>query len=126
MLTRSVLAATLAFGLWGCKPDQTTLNSDLVGACTVGDVATARSLLESGANPNSIDKDPNRGFSALVLSITSPVLLDLLLSEGANPNLADANGLLPLSYAVSGGDVDSVKVLVAYGAKVDMQEPNDG
>jgi hypothetical protein len=49
------------------------------------------------------------------------VLLDLLVKQGANPNIGADTGETPLHYAVRMGREDVVKFLVASGAEVDMK-----
>jgi ankyrin repeat protein len=47
----------------------------------------------------------------------------LLLDCGANPNLRDYEGNAALHYAVYGKDIESVKLLLKYGADVNSQVP---
>jgi len=42
-----------------------------------------------------------------------------LLRRGANPNLKDSNGCVPLHYAAESGNLDVVKLLVTHHANVD-------
>lgn len=42
-----------------------------------------------------------------------------LLKRGANPNLKDSNGCVPLHYAAESGSLDVVKLLINHHANVD-------
>lgn len=48
---------------------------------------------------------------------TEPKVIEFLLKNGANPNEQDDNGNTPLHYAAQNGDIESVKLLLAYNAK---------
>ncbi len=54
-----------------------------------------------------------------------PVVVKALLSAGANPNLKNANGSTALEYALFSGSTESVKLLLAAGAKLD-EKPSEG
>ena len=51
-------------------------------------------------------------------------MVKFLLSEGANPSVAEANGITPLHWAASHGDLETVQSLVAGGA--DLKAKNGG
>jgi len=42
-----------------------------------------------------------------------------LLKRGANPNLKDINGFVPLHYAAKYGNLEIIKVLMSYHTYVD-------
>ena len=42
-----------------------------------------------------------------------------LLKRGANPNLKDINGCVPLHYAAESGSLDVIKLLLNHHANVD-------
>ena len=44
----------------------------------------------------------------------------MLLDAGADPNLADANGVAPYVFAAQRGHVDAAKLLLKRGAKDDL------
>ena len=89
-------------------------STPLLFAARVGDVESARILLEAGADVN--DALPN-GTSALVEAAHSSqqAVGALLLEKGANPNVAAA-GYTALHAAVLRGGLDLVKALLAHGA----------
>lgn len=101
------------------------LNKSLIAACTANDVATVKSCLEAGADPNAVDPNPYRGFRALTLGLESAEITRLLLSHGADPNLTDKNEMTPLTYAPSTASVAVFEQLLAAGGNV-HQLDSDG
>ena len=79
-----------------------------------GDVASARALLEAGAD---VDDTAAAGTSALVVAAHSGhgALAELLLERGADPNAAEA-GYTALHAAVLRGQGPLVRALLAHGA----------
>lgn len=111
----------------GCGSCQGDLDAALIKAVDAGDLAKTRELLSQGANPNTRDPDPARGWPVLVPSLEHPDILDLLLEKGADPNLRTSGGLSPLSFAVGVATEtgpEPVKRLVAAGARLDARGPN--
>lgn len=49
-------------------------------------------------------------------------VLDLLLSRGASPHIADSLGVSPLHYEAGQGDCEAVKLMLAYGADPNKQD----
>ena len=83
-------------------------------AASSGDVASARALLDRGAEINDAAAE---GYSALVLAAfagNGPVAR-LLVERGADPNAAGA-GYAALHAAVLRGDIETIKALLAKGA----------
>ena len=91
----------------------------LLFAARVGDVESARRLLQAGADANDAQPD---GISALVLAAHSGHggVGALLVERGADPN-AFASGYTALHAAVLRSDLDLVKALLAHGADPDRR-----
>jgi ankyrin repeat protein len=108
----------------------------LMFAAQQSSLEAAQALLAAGAR---IDDRAPDGSSPLLLSLsgTHPVgaanvTLDrsdglplLLLSKGANPNLADADGYTPLHWAAERGRLALVKALLAAGANPNARVSKD-
>ena len=86
----------------------------LMFAARVGDLASARLLVEAGANVNDQDA---WGVSATVLAAHSGYseLVEFLLGKGADPNLAKA-GFTALHAAIMRRDEKMTRTLLAHGA----------
>jgi len=107
------MAVCLA-GFQGAKnPD---LNARLIDSCFLGDAGKVNRLIDAGANPNSFDKNPYRGFSALTSALDHPEVVTVLLKRGADPNLIDRNDLVPAQYAASVRSAKCLKLLLDAGA----------
>jgi ankyrin repeat protein len=89
-------------------------NTALTFAARVGDFASARTLVNAGADVNDADA---RGVSTTVLAAHSGFgdLVEFFLDEGANPNAAEA-GFSALHVAIMRRDEDLGRVLLAHGA----------
>ena len=89
-------------------------STPLLFAARSGDAASARLLLDAGADPNDALPD---GLPALTLAAYSGhgAVAAVLLERGADPNAA-AIGFTALHAAVLRPDVDLVRALVARGA----------
>lgn len=48
-------------------------------------------------------------------------MVSFLLTQGANPNIQEASGLTALHWAVSHGNIATVKALLAGGANLNLQ-----
>ena len=91
----------------------------LLFAAQVGDAASAKLLLDAGANVNDTAAD---GRSALVLATFAghTSAARLLIDAGADPNAAAA-GYTALHAAALRGDLASVRALLAKGANPNAQ-----
>ncbi len=82
-----------------------------------GDVATVRTVLDAGGDPNEEDPD---GFTVLYIAVVSnrTDVARLLIARGANVNAVDRRGMTPLLYAASAdfGDPSMVDLLLKSGA----------
>ena len=82
-------------------------------------VATARVLLENGADVNSVD---NRGESTLTLvaEYSSPEYILLLLKHGANPSHCNNSGISAVFKMASKGNAKAIGLLYSHKADVNM------
>jgi ankyrin repeat protein len=105
-------------------------NELLLMAATFHFAEATKTLLESGADPNS----ENEKGSALILAIKrSPQnkielrykkeTINNLLGKGANPNVSDPKTMLtPLMYAAILNDAPLIKLLLDNGANIDDKD----
>src|SRR6476620_4679866 len=96
--------------------------ADLRQSVRAGDVASTRTILASGFNPNTRD---NMGATALHDAVwTGHVdLVRLLLDHGADPNIPHAEGLsTPLHYAAIKGNAPIASMLIQHGADVKVAD----
>jgi ankyrin repeat protein len=89
-------------------------NTPLMFAARAGDLASAKLLVDAGANVNDQDA---RGVSVVTLAAHSGYLdlVEFLLDKGADPN-ASAAGFAPLHEAIMRRDEPLVRALLAHGA----------
>lgn len=93
----------------------------LMNAVKLNRLGAALALLKAGANTRVTDRG---GDNLLVVSITEnhAEMLDLLLQHGMDPNLADANGLSPLYWALQLKRPALTQRLLAGGASAERQK----
>lgn len=115
LLTAGALSATLSAQI----PDFTP-QTPLIGALLHNDSATAKRLLESGADPN---EGQFFGMPPVLLAIVRQdlELVRLLTAKGADLNVRDRSGSTALMWAAfnESGDATMVEELIRLGA-----EPN--
>jgi ankyrin repeat protein len=115
-----IIAAMLPF-----KPDLTIRNryggNALIPACERAHVETAKLLLTSGIDVNHVN---NLGWTCLleivILGDGGPrhrEVAKLVLDAGANPNLADKDGVSPLAHARKRGQNEVAKLIAAAGGR---------
>ncbi len=131
--TRSSLLALVLTGLalHGCTSQPTSTEvaqvsapTPLMQAAAEGDTKAVRSLLRQGESVNAVSPQGTALTQAAQAGQKEVVLL--LLKEGADPNLGQAeSGSSPLHQAAASGDVQSIRVLVAAGAKLDQRDAAD-
>ena len=80
-------------------------------------------LLEHGADPNPIDKEPNPVLHTIV-SRQDTFLVEELISHGANPNVQDYNRYSPIEIALGHGNLTIAKILHSAGASLDLHTIN--
>ena len=98
------------------------VNSDsftpLILACYRSNNEVAEFLIQNGANLNAIS---NMGTALMASSFKGNIFAaNLLLVNGANPDLADANGNTALMYAVKMQNVPLVELLLKYKANKEL------
>ena len=85
----------------------------------------AELLLENGAKP---DLQDNQGRTALMIAIEAahdyPAVVQALLFEGANPNLARSDGSFPLYLATELALNSVVDMLLFFGKDIDVNAEN--
>jgi ankyrin repeat protein len=86
--------------------------------------ATAKVLLQGGADPNAVDRD---GQTALIKAAAGgyPDIAQILIRYGADVNARDGAGLTALMYAARGEHVDVVDELLRSGARTDLKNHRD-
>lgn len=72
-------------------------------------------LLESGANPNSVNASKRTPLH-LAVDRNNPLVAAALLKAGANPNSRDKDGWTPLHHAAAKNQLETAKVILAGGA----------
>lgn len=118
-------------------PAQGYLDQALIGAVRKGDTATVKQLLGRGASPNAHETKVTKpdlernlpgglnypGDTALMLAIEGKFdnLAKLLVSKGANVNLAGEAGFTPLISAAQRRNAAMVSFLISKGAKPNVQ-----
>lgn len=107
------------------KPDLSLRNryggNALIPACERAHVETARLLLTSGIDVNHVN---NLGWTCLleivILGNGGPrhqQVAKLVLDAGANPNLADKDGVSPLAHARKRGQSEVARLIAAAGGR---------
>ncbi len=77
----------------------------------------------AGVNDSSASTDPlKRNAFQLAVERNQPQLVARMLDGGANVNVRDANGLSPLHHAITAGDTDLVKTLLAHQPDLNKTE----
>ncbi len=107
--------ALLAFCLVACVRPYAHF-TPLADASRAGDVATIRSLIAHGADPNEAAGQNN--WSPLLHAIHKGQIrsVEALLDGGADINRVSGNGITPLMMAAGYGYDDIVRVLLQRGA----------
>ena len=85
-------------------------------------VASARALVDAGANVNDVDADGINALSWAVIS-NRVSMARFLIERGADINHVDRFGMTPLLYAASAdfGDPSMVDLLIKAGARPDVR-----
>lgn len=95
------------------------VEGDLLCACSSGDSARVRYLVEGGANPNALPGD-GRGPLGLACLYGHQSVVRYLVERGAKVNPAAAEIYSPLSSAILGREVRIAELLLAKGARANV------
>ncbi|KAL6110763.1 cdkn2b [Pungitius sinensis] len=92
-----------------------TVEDELTTAAATGNTADVKTLLQAGASVNGANRF---GRTALqVMMMGSLPVAQVLLKHGADPNVTDrSSGATPLHDAARTGFLDTVRLLVEFGA----------
>jgi hypothetical protein len=95
-------------------------NTPLIWAAFSGHTDAAKSLIEQGANVNSVN---NSGETPLSLAAINGQLetAKLLVEKGANVNSVTNSGDTPLIFAASNGHTETARLLITQGAHVALR-----
>jgi len=92
----------------------------LILACYRGNVEVAKFLID---NVKDVNYQSPEGTALAGLCIRyNRDLVEALLKNKADPNIADSNGTTPLIWAVKAGNEELIKILLQHGAKKDQPD----
>lgn len=91
-------------------------------AIAMGELDKVKEELEKGANVNTLAGD---GLSALQWSLAAATdILELLLDNGADPNIESVEGATAIMNAVQSNQMEHLKILMEHKADVNKQDNN--
>lgn len=114
VLKFSILLPLVA-ALYGCG-DRSAPVSELVQAVRKNDAQKVEQMLKAGADPNFISKTAGPLIYIAAGPKGGAEVTSVLLSAGADPDVANSDGRLPLQNAASWCSVDIVSLLLDAGA----------
>lgn len=99
---------------------------NLFEAASIGDTAWVEKQLS--IHPGAINTFSSDGFTALGLAsfFGQPEVVEILLSNGADPNIAASNamGVFPIHSACATSQYEIASKLIAAGAKLNVKQRN--
>eukprot|EP00164_Ancoracysta_twista_P004443 GFYU01005996.1.p1 GENE.GFYU01005996.1~~GFYU01005996.1.p1 ORF type:complete len:233 (+),score=69.09 GFYU01005996.1:154-852(+) len=130
LLIHAVAQGNLKEAQWllerGANPDVTNLNGStpLHVACGKGILSMVTLLIQFRASLDIKEKDMVGGYTPLHYAVKARRLqiANVLLDSGANPNIPDSLGFLPLHLAARDGSLDMTVTLIAKGADVTRED----
>ena len=108
--------------LLDAKPMKAGLDYCIKRKLDFEDLDGVRLFLEHGSDPNA--NRPRTALSHAILRGRSTEMLKLLLSFGADPNVADTDGLTPYVLSRRMGNREAAQLLAEHGAHTEL-EPYD-
>lgn len=97
-------------------------SEEMVNSVVAGDAPKIQRFLLKGADPNSTSDN----MTALMLAsqFNKIEIVELLLENDADPNMADPESGSPLTLASMSGNTEVVKLLLEAGADVNYRVPS--
>jgi ankyrin repeat protein len=130
LIAVSFLSANSKKMFEGSKCKEAYLYHFLTQSCSYGDEIGVKILLSQGADVNGKGYKkyadcvwPYEFISPLYVAVTSGQIkiAKILLEAGADPNILQGEGVTALVAAVENENIELIKLLLKYGAKVDMK-----
>ena len=95
-------------------------------ACFFGHIDVAEYLVKAGAPINSPSRNELKAAPIQSAAAAGHArIVDMLLKNGADPNVREQGGYTPLHAAAQNGDLETIRTLLYGGADLDIQS-NDG
>lgn len=93
-----------------------TASEAFLSACRAGDIEAVRDSLD---RDSTLARTRHDGTTGLHAAVAHPAILRELITHGADPNARDdGDNALPLHFAVGGGPLESVRILLDAGSDV--------
>jgi ankyrin repeat protein len=121
MNSLSIVTWILALCVWGAPPDRTESPFPLHDAIANGDLDEMKSVLARGIDVNRTN---DQGQTALqcALKTKRSDFVQALLEHKADPNTVTTREKPPLIIAAETGDVESLKLLIKFGALIRVHD----
>lgn len=87
-------------------------------AVTLGNEAIVRSIIAQGADLEARDRDLNTALHIAAFDDDDSYMVKALLQAGSNVAVVNEEGLTPLAIAIVHSNLDSVKLLIEFGAEI--------
>jgi len=118
-----VLPWLIGTGVAAMQPQLQDLNKALMEAAKKGDVKSAESALEKGADPNARVFGTWLNYTPLLQAITNGRrnVAELLLDWGADPYAEDENHDTPIGFAAEKGKEAILDLLLSRGVPIDWK-----
>ena len=96
-------------------------NDELIAATLAGDLDKVKEMIESGADPNSVDAS---GMGTLLNF--HPKVTKYLLQKGADPDIQRNENILPVLIGVAGFNTECVRLMLDAGANPNIKSDHNG